>query len=248
MKVQIDHGIFDYCGAKVRTSELLVSAKVDTPAASGVSGLLSPGAIVWSLAASGSQTLSDNGQRSAYLRAVQALTEAQRLDYERSIRAAMRDVEDVLAARDAEVLRQNALTAALAASHTAVARAARERRAGTIGTVDLLTTQRSLYTTEGGLAISRADRLRQIVTLTQIARRRLAGQLSRSYISRLRDRLWRGLPWDRVSSFALIHGGVRRWQLSQGWRRAWYRGVGDQSPHPRSRRSPWRFLVPAIVW
>ena len=136
-------------------------------AASGVAGLLAPGAIVWSLAASGSQTLYDRGQRAARLRAAQALTEAQRLDYERSIRVAMRDVEDVLASRHEEAIRYEALTAALAASRTAVARATRERRAGTIGTLDLLTTQRSLYAIEDGLAVSRADRLRQIVTLAK---------------------------------------------------------------------------------
>ncbi|MBB6505216.1 NodT family efflux transporter outer membrane factor (OMF) lipoprotein [Sphingomonas endophytica] len=136
-------------------------------AASGFTSLVSPGAIVWSLAASGAQTLSDKGQRAARLRAAQALTEAQRLDYERSIRAAMRDVEDVLTARHEEALRHEALTAALVASRAAIARATRERRAGTIGTLDLLTTQRSLYAIEDALAVSRADRLRRTVTLAK---------------------------------------------------------------------------------
>lgn len=156
--------------ANVAAADLLPRFRIPLTlgtAASGIAGLLSPGAIVWTLAASGSQTLYDKGQRAAHLRAAQALTEAQRLDYERSIRAAMRDVEDVLAARDAEAIRQDALTAALAASRTAVARASRERRAGTIGTLDLLTTERSLYAIEDGLAISRAERLRQIVTLAK---------------------------------------------------------------------------------
>ncbi len=156
--------------ANVAAADLLPRFRIPLTlgtAASGVAGLLSPGAIVWSLAASGSQTLSDNGQRSAYLRAAQALTQAQRLDYERSIRAAMRDVEDVLAARDAEAIRQGALTAALAASRTAVARAMCERRTGTIGTLDLLTTQRSLYAIEDGLAISRTEQLRHLVNLAK---------------------------------------------------------------------------------
>jgi NodT family efflux transporter outer membrane factor (OMF) lipoprotein len=156
--------------ANVAAADLLPRFRIPLTlgtAASGVAGLLSPGAIVWSLAASGSQTLSDKGQRAAHLRAAQALTEAQRLDYERSIRAAMRDVEDVLAARREEAIRHDALAAALAASRTAVARATRERRAGTIGPLDLLTTQRSLYAIEDGLAVSRADRLRQIVTLAK---------------------------------------------------------------------------------
>lgn len=136
-------------------------------AASGLGGLVAPGAIVWSLAAGGAQTLADKGQRAARLRAAQALTEAQRLDYERSIRAAMRDVEDVLAARQEEALRHDALVAALTASRAAVARATRERRAGTIGTLDLLTIQHALYAIEDALAVSRADRLRQIVTLAK---------------------------------------------------------------------------------
>ncbi|NYD91225.1 efflux transporter outer membrane subunit [Sphingomonas melonis] len=156
--------------ANVAAADLLPRFRIPLTlgiAASGVAGLLSPGAIVWSLAASGSQTLYDKGQRAARLRAAQALTEAQRLDYERSIRAAMRDVEDVLASRHEEAIRYEALTAALAASRTAVSRATRERRAGTIGTLDLLTTQRSLYAIEDGLAVSRADRLRQIVTLAK---------------------------------------------------------------------------------
>jgi outer membrane protein TolC len=156
--------------ANVAAADLLPRFRIPLTlgtAASGVAGLLAPGAIVWSLAASGSQTLYDKGRRAARLRAAQALTEAQRLDYERSIRAAMRDVEDVLASRHEEAIRYEALTAALAASRTAVSRATRERRAGTIGTLDLLTTQRSLYAIEDGLAISRADRLRQIVTLAK---------------------------------------------------------------------------------
>jgi NodT family efflux transporter outer membrane factor (OMF) lipoprotein len=156
--------------ANVAAADLLPRFRIPLTlgtAASGVAGLVSPGAIVWSLAASGSQTLYDKGQRAARLRAAQALTEAHRLDYERSIRAAMRDVEDVLASRHEEAIRYEALTAALAASRTAVSRATRERRAGTIGTLDLLTTQRSLYGIEDGLAVSRADRLRQIVALAK---------------------------------------------------------------------------------
>lgn len=156
--------------ANVAAADLLPRFRIPLTlgtAASGLGGLLSPGAIVWSLAASGSQTLADKGQRAARLRAAQALTEAQRLDYERTIRAALRDVEDVLAARHEEALRRDALTEALAASRAAVSRATRERRAGTIGTLDLLTTQHSLYAIEDALAVSRADRLRQIVTLAK---------------------------------------------------------------------------------
>ncbi|MCY1507329.1 hypothetical protein D9M68_416030 [compost metagenome] len=33
MKAQIDHGIFDYCGARVLTSELLLDSESQDPAA-----------------------------------------------------------------------------------------------------------------------------------------------------------------------------------------------------------------------
>ena len=32
MKTQIDHGIFDYCGAQVLTSELLLESEIQDPA------------------------------------------------------------------------------------------------------------------------------------------------------------------------------------------------------------------------
>ncbi|MCP1418316.1 putative NADPH-quinone reductase [Pseudomonas laurylsulfativorans] len=33
MKTQIDHGIFDYCGAQVVTSQLLLESEIEDPAA-----------------------------------------------------------------------------------------------------------------------------------------------------------------------------------------------------------------------
>ncbi|QBP12528.1 efflux transporter outer membrane subunit [Cupriavidus metallidurans] len=136
-------------------------------ASSGIGGLFTAASTIWSVAAVGSQTLFDAGQRKARIRVAQAVTEAQRLDYERSVRVAFRDVEDALTAIKEDSIRYSALVEAQKSHQTAVGRAIQERRAGTIGYLDLLIAQRSLYSAEDQVAASKADQLRDVVLLSK---------------------------------------------------------------------------------
>nr|WP_237449737.1 TolC family protein [Novosphingobium silvae] len=92
-------------------------------AASGFGSLFSAASTIWSVAATGSQTLFDDGQRKARIRAAEAITATQRLQYEQTVRVAFRDVEDALTGIETEATRREALGAAkLSAPRRPIAR------------------------------------------------------------------------------------------------------------------------------
>lgn len=136
-------------------------------AASGFSSLFSAASTIWSVAANGSQTLFDDGQRKARIRAAEAITATQRLQYEQTVRVAFRDVEDALTGIETEATRRDALGAATVDSQTALDRALRERRAGTLDYLDLLIAQRSLFAAQDSFAQSNAAQAVNLIALAK---------------------------------------------------------------------------------
>ena len=136
-------------------------------AASGFGSLFSAASTIWSVAATGSQTLFDDGQRKARIRAAEAITATQRLQYEQPVRVAFRDVEDALTGIETEATRREALGAATADSQTALDRALRERRAGTLDYLDLLIAQRALFAAQDSLAQSKAAQAVNLIALAK---------------------------------------------------------------------------------
>lgn len=134
---------------------------------SGISPLFSAASTIWSVALTGSQTIFDDGQRQARIEAAKATTEGQRLNYERTIRDAFRDVEDALVSIHEEDIRQATLSAAMRDHQVAVDRVERERKAGTITYLELLVAQRSLYGVEDEVAASRGLQLHGLIALSK---------------------------------------------------------------------------------
>lgn len=135
--------------------------------ATGVGPLVSGESVIWSLAGSVAQTLSDGGQRKARVRAADATTQADVLAYELALRGALRDVEDALALVRKEDRRQSVLVEAVKDSQVAFDRASLERRAGTIDYLDLLVAQRALHAAQDALAESRASQALSMIKLAK---------------------------------------------------------------------------------
>ncbi|QGF91726.1 efflux transporter outer membrane subunit [Pseudomonas sp. CFSAN084952] len=136
-------------------------------ASSGVGSLFSAPSFVWSAALSGSHVLFDNDRRQARIEAAKAVTELQRIEFEKSIRTALRDVEDALSSVREESVRQNALMTAVQDHQVAVNRAEREQKVGTIDYLQLLIAQRTLYSVEDAAMASRGQQLQGIIALSK---------------------------------------------------------------------------------
>lgn len=115
----------------------------------------------------GSETLFDSGQREARIRAAKATTEGQRLDYQRKVQIAFRDVEDALTQTHQEGVREESLMRAQEDSQLTYDRALRERKVGTIDYLTLLTAERSLYLAEDQLIESKAKKALNMVSLAK---------------------------------------------------------------------------------
>ncbi|WKY66521.1 TolC family protein [Pseudomonas aeruginosa] len=133
-------------------------------AASGYGSLFSAGSLIWSVTLAGSETLFDSGQREARIRAAKATTEGQRLDYQRKVQIAFRDVEDALTQTHQEGVREESLMRAQEDSQLTYDRALRERKVGTIDYLTLLTAERSLYLAEDQLIESKAKKALNMVS------------------------------------------------------------------------------------
>ncbi|CAM4150086.1 MAG: efflux transporter outer membrane subunit [Pseudomonas sp.] len=136
-------------------------------AASGYGSLFSAGSLIWSVTLAGSETLFDSGQREARIRAAKATTEGQRLDYQRKVQIAFRDVEDALTQTHQEGVREESLMRAQEDSQLTYDRALRERKVGTIDYLTLLTAERSLYLAEDQLIESKAKKALNMVSLAK---------------------------------------------------------------------------------
>jgi NodT family efflux transporter outer membrane factor (OMF) lipoprotein len=103
------------------------------------------------------------------LRAQVELSEAQRLElieaYRGSVLEALADVEDALNAVRRTREREAALATAATEARRAFALAEAQYRAGAIGLLELLDTQRTLFSTEDSLASARFDRLSGLADL-----------------------------------------------------------------------------------
>lgn len=127
----------------------------------------SAGSLIWSVTLAGSETLFDSGQREARIRAAKATTEGQRLDYQRKVQIAFRDVEDALTQTHQEGVREESLMRAQEDSQLTYDRALRERKVGTIDYLTLLTAERSLYLAEDQLIESKAKKALNMVSLAK---------------------------------------------------------------------------------
>ncbi len=136
-------------------------------AASGYGSLFLAGSLIWSVTLAGSETLFDSGQREARIRAAKATTEGQRLDYQRTVQIAFRDVEDALTETHQEGVREESLMRAKEDSQLTYDRALRERKVGTIDYLTLLTAERTLYLAEDQLIESKAKKALNMVSLAK---------------------------------------------------------------------------------
>jgi len=122
-------------------------------------------AIQWVLGGSASDSLFDGGKRDADVRSAKASTEEARLAYRKTVLTAFQEVEDALVAYQTERQRHEQLAAAAAADRTAVDRATSLYRAGLGEFLNVLDSERNLYSAEDAVAQSDAELTRQAVAL-----------------------------------------------------------------------------------
>lgn len=133
--------------------------------ASLLHNLFSGASVAWSLAANAGHTLYDGGQRRAGVVAANAVAEADRQAYERSVRLAFRDVEDALVGLHTERERQVSLRAGSIDSQRALDRATRLYRHGLSGYLKVLVAQRTAYEAQDTLARSRLAEVQETIAL-----------------------------------------------------------------------------------
>jgi multidrug efflux system outer membrane protein len=121
-------------------------------------GSLTHGAsVLRSLLASASAPLFDGGALQAQTRAQQASVEQAHANYQGTVLAALQEVEDALAALRGDTERLERLQTASTAAANADLLARQRYQSGLIGFDTVLSTQRSLLTTQDGVASTRAS-------------------------------------------------------------------------------------------
>lgn len=119
--------------------------------------LFGPASLVAGLAASVDWPVLDGGATQARIALQQGVRDAAEADWRASVLAALKDVEDNLAALDADGTRVAALERALAAAERAQALADARYRAGQTEFTTLLDSQRSALSARSTLAAARTD-------------------------------------------------------------------------------------------
>jgi NodT family efflux transporter outer membrane factor (OMF) lipoprotein len=114
--------------------------------------LLTGNAFGWALSSNVGETIFDGGRLAAGVDQAKAQAEADRLNYRKTILGAFREVEDSLAALSGEQRRRGALAEALADSSLALKRAQEAYRGGFGSFLDVLDSERSVYTAEDAVA------------------------------------------------------------------------------------------------
>lgn len=119
----------------------------------------------WTVGLTGTQRLYDGRRTNARIRAAKAVAEADRLDYERVVRAAFRDVEDALVNINTERNRRTSLAASASDSERALARASQLYRGGLVGYLNVLVAQQAVYRAQDSLAQSDLAQIQSTITL-----------------------------------------------------------------------------------
>jgi NodT family efflux transporter outer membrane factor (OMF) lipoprotein len=135
------------------------------PTTSYLSEAFQSASLVWSAGLSLTQTIYSGGALSAQVTQARAAAEASRLTYQQTVLNAFREVEDALIAYDTETQRDAALHAAVTDNNAAYDRARQLYGAGLTDFLNVLTTERSLYSTEDQAALSDLSRVRQVIAL-----------------------------------------------------------------------------------
>jgi len=135
------------------------------PTTSYLSEAFQSASLVWSAGLTLTQTVYSGGALSARVTEARAAAEASRLTYQQTVLNAFREVEDALITYDTETQRAAALHAAVIDNSAAYDRARRLYAAGLTDFLNVLTTERSLYSAEDQAALSDQSRVRQVVAL-----------------------------------------------------------------------------------
>jgi len=133
-----------------------------------LSGLFKGGAGAWSFAALITMPIFDAGRNRANLEVTEVDREIFLAQYEKAIQSAFREVADALALRgtlDDQLEAQQSLTDAAAVSHYL---SQARYRSGIAGYLNVLDSQRSLYSAQQGLISVRLSRLINLVTLYKV--------------------------------------------------------------------------------
>ncbi len=135
------------------------------PATSNFANLFNIDSLVWTLGLSARQSVLDGGKRDAHVRAAQAVSEADRLLYRRTVLDALREVEDRLTGIDTERRRHAFLVTAVEDDRIAFTQASRLYGAGLTDFLKVLDAERALFQAEDALAVSEAGEVLDIVGL-----------------------------------------------------------------------------------
>ncbi len=133
-----------------------------------LSGLFKGGARTWSFAPQITLPIFDAGRNRANLKVMEVDREIFLVQYERAIQSAFREVADALAQRGtlgAQLEAQQSLTDATAASYSL---SQARYRNGIASFLNVLDSQRSLYSAQQGLITVRLSRLTNLVTLYKV--------------------------------------------------------------------------------
>ncbi|MGG4604076.1 efflux transporter outer membrane subunit [Paenalcaligenes sp. Me131] len=133
--------------------------------ASVIHNLFSGESLAWLARMQADQVLFDGGSAAAGVTAAQANAEAAKLNYERDIRWALRDVEDALTTLYSERQRQQSLSAAVEDSHLSLEHVTQLYRAGITGYVPVLLAQRSSNQAKDALALSKLAEVQGAIAL-----------------------------------------------------------------------------------
>jgi NodT family efflux transporter outer membrane factor (OMF) lipoprotein len=159
----------DAAAADITAARVALYPSLDLTASAGVESdtlraILSRGNVI-SIGLSALAPIFEGGR----LRAQVQLSEAQRLElletYRGTVLEALADVEDALTAVRRTREREAALTTAVTEARRAFALAETQYRAGAIGLLELLDTQRTLFSAEDSLASARFDHLSGLADL-----------------------------------------------------------------------------------
>lgn len=124
--------------------------------AAAVENLMTPGAFIYSLAASTAMTIFDGGRIRQKIEIQNALEEQALIAYRSAVRSALRDVENALVAYSEEQNRRTSLREAVQAAQNAAGLARNQYAAGLVDFSALLDTERSLLSLQDQLVQSEA--------------------------------------------------------------------------------------------
>ena len=119
----------------------------------------------WSIVPGVSLPLLDGGKTRATIASKQAVFEESLARYRAAYNSALEDVENALTALYAERARHRLLVASVRVNEEAVATASERYRRGLTTFLEVLITQRALYTAQSSLSQSDANQLTDLVSL-----------------------------------------------------------------------------------